>query len=365
MFSSSSDPSGGAWFDTDANGINQMIATAASAARHNVSQLTQSTSHRQNSRRQRRSEKRSEQKAVDVSCRSYPETGIAKVDWALYAAKRVAKARRISLSSTEDDDDNNKPQSNVACIFLAAPHRAYRNADQRCDFLQSLTLESIILAEYKPQRFLSHLKAISSVNVSLKHAFAQCAAQYEQCCSDIERRAAENRDYLIKKMLFNADNGKESCELLLDVCSLFGNRENVVKKWPAEFLKSVEERDLFGRAVSTLVEQVLQSSSLRVYHSAAQSSASSVCLTLSWSEAFKRLTQRDKEEKQQKISAKPAAATVSSERVTRDPLTTQLPSPETTKQFLFASSATKSKLFDGSDDDVSSTTCAAEETAYF
>jgi len=162
--------------------------------------------------------------------------------------------------------------------------------------LQSITLQTILLCKFAPEDLIEHLRDIASQHRHLKLAVRQCQTQAAHYKIKMQKRAAQNRDLLIKKMLFHADNGKTECFLDLNYdkeLQCHGAKAN----WSTAVQQSVVEPDLFGRAVSVLVHRVLQSASLRVRVDESQSlggQSKSLRLCLSWQAALHNLKVSDK-----------------------------------------------------------------------
>jgi hypothetical protein len=219
-------------------------------------------------------------------CDSYPNTNTTQVDWALFAAHRVASVCNIDLH--QEKRLSGTQQKNMAVIFHGQCNSGERfKNDQRGEMLKRITLQCILLCIYLPNELSTYLSSVAAQHVSLRLASRQCSSQIEHFQAQLNERAARERDLLIKRILFHADNAQTECTLTLD----YGVELGCTGQWSDCTLESVAEPDLFGRAIGVLVHQVLQSASLRVRSApaAAASDKAKIVLTLSWKAALDNL----------------------------------------------------------------------------
>lgn len=223
---------------------------------------------------------------------SYPNTNVLNVDWALCAAKRVASVKRLSLQCA--DGSKQKPLTNFATLLFATLTNTPSNltrADVRINVLPYFTLEHLIVLAFLPQQFEQYLLSIAQCNNDLHTAIVQCIAALRTHMQTLCENAGRDRDRLIKRMLFHADNGQTECLFVLDALTETCGKYD---KWPTTIIKSAAEPDLFGRAVGALVHQVLQSASLRIFCSIAADNASCIILKLGWADALACIVAADK-----------------------------------------------------------------------
>lgn len=226
-------------------------------------------------------------------CDAYPNTNTTQVDWALYAAHRVAGVTGVELEKGKANAAAAQ-ERNLWSIFFGkcGGDRRYKN-DQRAELLEKLTLQGVLLAMFVPQQVVQYFNSIAAQHTRLHLAARQCVAQVDYNLDTLKNHAAHERDLLIKRILFHADNGQTECRFSID--SQFEFRNQV--SWSQYTLDSVKEADLFGRAIGVLVHQVLQSPSLRV--KAADCGGGSVGkkidLVLSWKAALDNLRPKDPE----------------------------------------------------------------------
>lgn len=219
---------------------------------------------------------------------SYPNTNTNKIDWALLAAHRVGNVLGIKL---QDSKKSVIAERNLATIFFAKCNGEKFKDDQRSRIIENLTLESILLAIFLPLELSRHLQSFASQHAHLRLASRQCTAQIEQNQQSLQSRGARERDLLIKRLLFYADNGKTECPYAIDAKE-FGQHAN--DYWSEKTLESVREPDLFGRAIGVLVHDVLQSPSLRV-RAGPTVEKNTISLILSWSNALDNIKEKTEE----------------------------------------------------------------------
>lgn len=228
-------------------------------------------------------------------CDAYPNTNTNQVDWALYAAHRVAQIGGIELEKTKNNSTGF--ERNLATIFCDKCNGERFKNDQRTELLEKTTLQGILLAIFLPNHLTEYLNNVAAQHTRLKNAARQCVTQIEQYNAQLLKRAAQERDLLIKRMLFYADNNQTECTFTIDSEIEFG-KNNI--QWSQFTIDSVSEPDLFGRAIAVLVHQVLQSASLRV-KAASCSDTKKIVLILSWKSALENLkADKNKEDAESK-----------------------------------------------------------------
>ncbi len=229
---------------------------------------------------------------------SYPNTNTTKVDWALLAAHRVANILGIKV---HDGKKAATVEKNIATIFFAKCNGEKFKDDQRFKLIERLTLESILLAIFLPLELPAHFQSLALQHNSLKLAARQCTAQIEHNRQILLNRGSHERDLLIKRILFHADNGKTDCSFVIDVKDF--NQHGCC--WSEQTLDSVREPDLFGRAIGVLVHDVLQSPSLRV--KAGSLEKQQISLILSWARALENIKEDPAEEQHRREKQVPPA----------------------------------------------------------
>lgn len=220
-------------------------------------------------------------------CEAYPDTNTTLVDWALFAAHRVASICGIDLHKLSNSSNSSTVERNMSLIYYGKCNGERFKNDQRAEILETITLQGILLSIFLPDQLAQHLSSLAAQHSKLKLAARQCITQLENCLPQLVKRAAQERDLLIKRILFHADNGLTECSFTLDSRLEFG-RNSESSCWSACTLESINEPDLFGRAIAVIVHQVLQSASLRV-KSGASSDKTKIILLLSWKTALENL----------------------------------------------------------------------------
>lgn len=305
---------GASWFDT----VSQMsLPTPASASDrenrerprdHAVSKAAQkhrernAPQHRRESEKTRQSAKERHLRYADAS---YPDTVRTSVDWALFAAQRVVKARRAAsrtphLPNTITADERQRRQhahdltENVRLLFFA-PYGGGRtfSDDTRHALVAQMSLEGLLLCEFLPERMYKYLQTLADSHRQFKRGVDQCCAQLDYYVKQMNRNSARNRDLLIKKMLFSADNQQTACTVEFDYVgytAALGHVASANDVWSPTMTSCLREPDLFGRAVAVLVSDVLQSCALRVRSLNNSCPLQTVRLELSWDDAYRNMT---------------------------------------------------------------------------
>lgn len=220
----------------------------------------------------------------NMYCEAYPDTNTKNVDWALFAAQRVAIVNGIELNKSAQT--NAMVERNMSVIYYANYQKDRFKNDQRVEILDKITLQGILMSIFLPNQLVEYFGSIAAQHSKLKLAARQCIAQVEQNTAQLLKRSAQDRDLLIKRILFYADNGQTECSFTIDSRLEFGKNEYT---WSQYTLESINEPDLFGRAIGVLVHQVLQSPSLRVKSTSSSSDKTKIVLQLSWKTALENL----------------------------------------------------------------------------
>lgn len=273
MFTSLEDFNGDVW-SNHANQSNDSVVARSLLPQNVTLERKKKSSHSISSHQ----EENFEQQAKNND--SYPNTNTKKVDWALVAAHRAGSVLNYTINNQKK---NLEQESNFAAIFLGQPSNERFKDDQRSRLIEKITLETILLAMYMPIELCNHLMSFSQQYHELRLAVRQCNALIEAKKPLLLSNSARERDLLIKKILFFADNAKTECSLIIEAKEL--------TSFSKQTLCSVSEADLFGRAIGVLVHNVLQSPSLRVY--AGTFHQQKIELTLSWATALENIKCKD------------------------------------------------------------------------